>query len=67
MSHLDPDRMPSKPIEPQVDELVTPRVLGDFNQNPIGARGDLARRPLKTIDDFGAQFIPERLHWGSSR
>ena len=48
-------------------ELVRPGVHGDFNQYPIGKRGDLATKLLWTIDDQGAHFIPEGLQWDSSQ
>jgi len=54
-------------VTPGVQEFVTPRVHGDFNQYPFGTRGDLATKLLWTIDDFGAHFVPEGLQWDSSR
>lgn len=54
-------------VTPGVKEFVTPRVHGDFNQYPFGARGGLATKLLWTIDDMGAHFVPEGLQWGSSR
>jgi hypothetical protein len=62
------DAVPGSDLTPEVRQFVTPGVHGDFNQYPLGLRGDESTKLLWTIDDQGAHFVPENtLRWDSSR